>query len=630
MHPNPLATPTSLLTPGLTPVRLDRQLLAAALALKQPQSRSQLFGCSYFLLLCTLTLAMSSAPRQAEATEHAPSLKSATKRARNQPPAIRLCPSPPSPPPLPLLLALPLDARRQIESALESRSFMRLALSSQAFFTALTGAPEAVDYRRKHAQDTLSEVRQISYQLFLRQNNRSHRLKAPYCSNALRLSFTTMDELRDFLNSTDVAAFDRLALRLKNPQQPIPADLWRLLAQKLPHLVELDFSHNRIQDEGVRQLATLLLPELPHLTSLNLMGNSISSAGVRHLIDALPQTALFSLNCNFNPVGAQGRERLSRAFPGQRFEFLDLWPHPGPPLREGLHLHLLGVVQADRAAFHFTQWSELLKGLPELEILELEGGAGMSLEQIDLLAWQLRQMPQLTVLSLRNNLLGDTEILRLARHLKDAPRLRRLDFSYNRFGDAGIIALAAELKHFPQLREINLNDVPFGRDGIAALASQLKHVPRLRILRLSNRSGEAATQREGAIGLLAQQLKRVPFLVELNLGGHCASDSDIQALSTNLHHTRYLESLMLDHCRLSYLQLIQVAHHLQDLPELTELALSFNFFGDTGARYLSLYLPQAASLRDLYLCPGQHQSPLQDSTQEQLRQAATPGCRLHF
>src|SRR5258708_6847453 len=81
--------------------------------------------------------------------------------------------------------------------------------------------------------------------------------------------------------------------------------------------------------------------------------------------------------------------------------------------------------------------------------------------------------------------------LRQIGYLKHMPMLRKLDLSNiqlssnNRIGDGGCRVLAENLKFVPQLNNLNLYNNDIGESGCSVLAENLKSVPQLDSLNLN-------------------------------------------------------------------------------------------------------------------------------------------------
>jgi len=124
----------------------------------------------------------------------------------------------------------------------------------------------------------------------------------------------------------------------------------------------------------------------------------------------------------------------------------------------------------------------------------------------------LRGMPQLKILNLRSNLIGDAGAVALAEALHSLPQLTSLWLSDNDIGDAGAVALAEALPSLPQLTALSLHGNSIGEAGARAVAEALHSLPQLQILSLhGNRIGEAGAR------MVAEALRGVPLLEYLSL-----------------------------------------------------------------------------------------------------------------
>jgi hypothetical protein len=185
-----------------------------------------------------------------------------------------------------------------------------------------------------------------------------------------------------------------------------------------------------------------------------------------------------------------------------------------------------------------------LKDLPELKTLGLENNP--------LVAIDLKDLPKLEVLYLVNNQLAAID-------LKDLPKLEKLDLANNQLA-------AIDLKDLPKLKMLGLEN-----NQLAAI--DLKDLPKLKTLGLENNQ------------LVAIDLKDLPELSWLDLENN-------QLVAINLKDLPKLESLHLENNQLA-------AIDLKDLPKLESLYLENN-------QLAAIDLKGLLKLERLYLETNQH------------------------
>ena len=107
--------------------------------------------------------------------------------------------------------------------------------------------------------------------------------------------------------------------------------------------------------------------------------------------------------------------------------------------------------------------------------------------------------PQLSILGLGSNAIGEAGAVAVANALKDKPKLSHVDLGSNAIGEAGAVAVADALKdNKPELSSLELGANAIGEAGAVALADALKdNKPELSVLRFGGKAiGEA-----GAVAL---------------------------------------------------------------------------------------------------------------------------------
>ena len=119
--------------------------------------------------------------------------------------------------------------------------------------------------------------------------------------------------------------------------------------------------------------------------------------------------------------------------------------------------------------------------VPRLFKLDL-CGVGMGNQECQSLATALKYVDKLSSLMLSRDPLGHG-ISELAKHLHFVPHLKKLSLNNTQMGEEEVTALAHSLKNVTQLSELSLSNNPLGH-GISELAKHLDSVPHLKSLHL--------------------------------------------------------------------------------------------------------------------------------------------------
>ena len=195
----------------------------------------------------------------------------------------------------------------------------------------------------------------------------------------------------------------------------------------------------------------------------------------------------------------------------------------------------------------------------------------MGEEEVTALAHSLKNVTQLRALSLCNNPLGHG-ISKLAKHLHFVPQLTWLYLKDTQMGEEEVTALAHSLKNVTQLSTLSLCNNPLGH-GMSELAKHLHFVPQLTWLHLKD-----TQMGEEEVTALAHSLKNVSQLGNLNLSLNPLSHG-ISELAKHLHSVPHLVSLKLSDTKMGEEEVTALAHVLVYLPELMSLSLNKNPLG---------------------------------------------------
>nr|AAP92144.1 leucine-rich repeat protein N5C [synthetic construct] len=247
-----------------------------------------------------------------------------------------------------------------------------------------------------------------------------------------------------------------------------------------PSLRELNLSHNKLGDAGVRLLLQGLLDPGTRLEKLDLNDTDLTEAGVKDLASVLRSNpSLRELSLSTNKLGDAGVRLLLQGL-----------------LDPGTRLEKLYLEDNDLTEAGLKDLASVLRSNPSLRELNLSdnklGDAGVRL----LLQGLLDPGTRLEELQLRNTDLTEAGVEDLASVLRSNPSLRELSLSNNKLGDAGVrLLLQGLLDPGTRLEKLYLRNTDLTEAGMKDLASVLRSNPSLRELSLStNKLGDAGVR----------------------------------------------------------------------------------------------------------------------------------------
>ena len=315
-----------------------------------------------------------------------------------------------------------------------------------------------------------------------------HKLRNHDVSNSLQLTEKTSDQTLthslSYLREIEIVGFDEdptselgeLVILLNNLQHvPRLSELGlcgvgmgnqecQLLATALKYVNQLRLlrlSSNPL-GHGISGLAKHLR-NVPHLEVLWLNVTQIGEEEVTALAGSLQNvTQLSKLNLSNNPLG-HGISELAKHL------------HSVPHLKE-LYLNDTQMGEEEVIALAHS-----LKNVTQLSKLHLSNnplGHGISE-----LAKHLHNVPHLKEFYLIDTQMGEEEVTVLAHSLKNMTQLSKLSLSYNPLGH-GISEFAKHLHCVPQLKKLHLYVTQMGEEKVTALALALVYVPDLKLLSL--------------------------------------------------------------------------------------------------------------------------------------------------
>ena len=238
----------------------------------------------------------------------------------------------------------------------------------------------------------------------------------------------------------------------------------QLLATALKYVDKLrvlELSCNPL-GHGISELAKHL-HSVPHLKGLHLDDTQMGEEEVTALAHSLKNvTQLSKLDLSNNPLG-HGVSELAKHL------------HSVP------HLEKLRLNDTQMGEEEVTALAHSLKNVTQLSKLHLSNnplGHGISE-----LAKHLHNVPHLKEFYVIDTQMGEEEVTVLAHSLKNMTQLSKLSLSYNPLGH-GISEFARHLHSVPQLKKLHLYVTQMGEEKVTALALVLVYVPDLKLLSL--------------------------------------------------------------------------------------------------------------------------------------------------
>jgi TPR repeat protein/Ran GTPase-activating protein (RanGAP) involved in mRNA processing and transport len=242
-------------------------------------------------------------------------------------------------------------------------------------------------------------------------------------------------------------------------------------------------------------------------------------------------------------------------------------------------------------------WS--LEGLTNLQRLDLWlnkiGDVGMQT-----LAPNLKNLTNLQILELSDNQIGSVGMKALSSNLEGLTNLQELSLGWNKIGDVGMKDLAPNLKKLTNLQKIFLHSNQIGAVGMQNLAPNLKELTNLQtLLLMDNQIGVAGMQD------LATVLKGLTNLKKLYLRDNQIGLAGMQALATVLKGVTNLKELDLDRNQIGAVGMKDLAPNLKGLTNLQRLDLGSNQIGAVGMEALAPNLKGLTNLQRLNLGSNQ-------------------------
>ncbi|XP_053807416.1 leucine-rich repeat-containing protein 31 isoform X1 [Vidua chalybeata] len=260
------------------------------------------------------------------------------------------------------------------------------------------------------------------------------------------------------------------------------------------------------------------------------------------------------------------------------------------PSSKNLDLNNCALSAAD-----ITELASLLPFLPELEEISLSwnGCAGGTLKA---LTAHLHHVNLLKVLRLNNCRLTAEDVISLGEAFEIVYQLEELDLSWNSNIGGKLSLLTKKLQEGCKLKCLKITDCNLTAKDGESLAELLNVIPNLEVLDISINKNIGCSMK-----VIAQDLKNVPGLKELNLHMCGLKQDSLQSLDTALQHLTELRKLDISCNREIGGSFKASTAHLASLKNLEVLDLHQCCVTEEDMTVLSQVIPLLSNLQELNL-----------------------------
>ncbi|KAM4894804.1 leucine-rich repeat-containing protein 31 [Sylvia borin] len=265
------------------------------------------------------------------------------------------------------------------------------------------------------------------------------------------------------------------------------------------------------------------------------------------------------------------------------------------------------------SAADITELASLLPFLPELEEISLSwnGCVGGTLKA---LTAHLHHVNQLKVLRLNNCRLTAEDVISLGEAFEIVSQLEELDLSWNSNIGGKLSLLTKKLQEGCKLKRLKITDCNLTAKDGESLAEILNVMPNLTVLDLSINKNIGCSMK-----VIAQDLKNVPDLKELNLHMCGLKQDSLQGLDTALQHLAELRKLDISCNREIGGGFKASTAHLASLKNLEVLDLHQCCVTEEDMTALSQVIPLLSSLQELNLSSNKNVGLSSDPLLDRLR-----------
>ncbi|NWT05616.1 LRC31 protein, partial [Mionectes macconnelli] len=242
-----------------------------------------------------------------------------------------------------------------------------------------------------------------------------------------------------------------------------------------------------------------------------------------------------------------------------------------------------------------TELASLLPFLPELEEISLSwnGCVGGTLKALTV---HLHHVNLLKVLRLSNCRLTAEDVISLGEAFEIVSQLEELDLSWNSNIGGKLSLLTKKFQSGCKLKCLKMTDCNLTAKDGESLAEFLNVIPNLEVLDLSINKHIGCS-----VKVMAQDLKNVPGLKELNLHMCGLKQDSLQGLDTALQHLAELRKLDISCNREIGGGFKDSTAHLASLKNLEVLDLHQCYVTEEDMTVLSQVIPLLSSLQELNL-----------------------------
>ncbi|NXA48908.1 LRC31 protein, partial [Nothocercus julius] len=265
------------------------------------------------------------------------------------------------------------------------------------------------------------------------------------------------------------------------------------------------------------------------------------------------------------------------------------------------------------SATDVTELASLLPFLPKLEEISLSwnGGVGGSLKA---LTTQLHHVNLLKVLRLNSCRLTAEDVTSLGEAFEIVPQLEELDLSWNSNIGGKLSLLTKKLQKGCKIKILKITDCNLTAKDGESLAQILNVISNLEVLDLSINKNIGCSMK-----IIAQDLKNVPVLKELNLHMCGLKQDGLQGLDAALQHLAELRKLDLSCNKEISGGFKDSTAHLANLKNLEFLDLHQCCVTEEDMTILSQVIPLLSSLQELNLSSNKNVGVSSDPLLSRLR-----------
>ncbi|KFO94262.1 Leucine-rich repeat-containing protein 31, partial [Buceros rhinoceros silvestris] len=265
------------------------------------------------------------------------------------------------------------------------------------------------------------------------------------------------------------------------------------------------------------------------------------------------------------------------------------------------------------SAADVTELASLLAFLPELEEISLSWNSCVG-GTLKALTVHLHHVNLLKVLRLNNCRLTAEDVISLGEASEIVSQLEELDLSWNSNIGGKLSLLTKKLQRGCKLKLLKITDCNLTAKDGESLAEILNVIPNLEVLDLSINKHIGCS-----VKVIAQDLKNVPSLKDLNLHMCGLKQDSLQSLDTALQHLAELRKLDISCNKEIGGGFKNSTAHLASLKNLEVLDLHQCCVTEEDVSILSQVIPLLSSLRELNLSSNKNVGVSSDPLLARLR-----------